>query len=203
MSVSSHATVNDVIIHHRRRRHRVQRYNDVEDIIDSTRELIAEGDDVSLWKRGSDYHTMFSTYETWELIRVVQHKCGWEKIVCFSQVTPKYSFITWLAMHNRLSTMDLRWNMAIPPQCALCNNLVETRNYLFFSCEFSSWIWRNLTKGISHSNHMSWNEIIRLLSGSQMDFKSRLCIRYAMQAAIHMIWCEKNKRLHGKAPRSA
>ncbi|CAG7901491.1 unnamed protein product, partial [Brassica rapa] len=94
---------------------------------------MVEGDDVSLWKRGSDYQTMFSTYETWELIRVVQQKCG-----------------------------------------------------------------------ISHSNHTtSWNEIIRSLSGSQMDFRSRLCIRYAMQAAIHMIWCERNKRLHGKAPRSA
>lgn len=98
----------------------------------------------------------------------------------------------------------VRWNMAIPAQFALCNNLDETRNHLFFSCEFSSWIWRNLTKGISHSNHTtSWNEIIRSLSGSQMDFRSRLCIRYAMQAAIHMIWCERNKRLHGKAPRSA
>ena len=50
----------------------------MEDIIDFTRELMVEGDDVSLWKRGSDYQTMFSTYETWELIRVVQQKCGWE-----------------------------------------------------------------------------------------------------------------------------
>ena len=107
-------------------------------------------------------------------------------------------------MHNRLSTTDrmVHWNMALPAQCVLCNNSAETRNHLFFSCEFSAWIWSNLTKGISLTHHStSWNEIVRALFGSQMDFKSRLCIRYAMQAAIHMIWYERNNRLHEEAPR--
>ena len=59
-------------------------------------------------------------------------------------------------------------------------------------------------KYILFRNHTtSWNEIVPSLSGSQFNFKSRLCVRYAMQTVIHMIWCEKNKRLHGEAPRSA
>ena len=111
--------------------------------IDSTKESIMEGDDVNLWKRGFDYHTMFSTYESWELVRVIHQTCVWVQVVWFSRATPKYSFITWLVMHNRLITTDLmvRWNMVIPTQCVLCNNLAETRNHLFFPCEFSYWIW--------------------------------------------------------------
>lgn len=43
MGVSSHAMVNDVIIQHRRMRHRVQRYIEVEDIIDSMRSRVDGG----------------------------------------------------------------------------------------------------------------------------------------------------------------
>lgn len=206
MGISSQATVNDVITHHRRIRHRVQRYNDVEDIIDSFKTSMEEADAINLWKRCSDYHTSFSTRETWELIRVIQLKCDWAQVVWFPQATPKYSFITWLALHNRLSTADrmVRWNRDVPSQCGLCNNLAESQNHLFFSCEYSSWIWSKLTHGILRSNYTtSWNEIVQSLSGSQFDFKTRLCVRYAMQAAIHMIWSERNKRLHGEPSRSA
>ncbi|CAF1925368.1 unnamed protein product, partial [Brassica napus] len=61
--------------------------------------------------------------------------------------------------------------------------------------------WNRVIPTQNHTT--SWNEIFQSLSGSQFNFKSRLCVRYAMQTVIHMIWCEKNKRLHGEAPRSA
>lgn len=71
MEISLQATMNDVIIQHKRKRHRVKTYNEVEDIIYSIKDLRMEGDDVNLWKRGSDYHTSFTTHETWELTRLV------------------------------------------------------------------------------------------------------------------------------------
>lgn len=47
---------------------------------------------------------VFSTKAIWELIRSEQNTIDWYRGVWFPYATPKYSFITWLAIHDRLTT---------------------------------------------------------------------------------------------------
>lgn len=90
--------------------------------------------DVSTWRRRSGYRESFSTTETWMLQRESSAQCIWSRGVWFSMATPKYAFMTWLAMRGRLSTMDRvsKWCQGIDTTCVLCNSDAETRNHLFF-----------------------------------------------------------------------
>lgn len=65
------------------------------------------GRDVALWKHSAGiYRPTFSAYCTWEQIREPHVKVPWSKTVWFCQGVPRYAFITWLAIKNRLSTGD-------------------------------------------------------------------------------------------------
>lgn len=90
--------------------------------------------DVTLWRRKSGFKVVFSTNETWMLLRESYVQCSWARGIWFSMATPKFTFITWLAMLDRLSTMDRvsKWNQGVDTTCVLCNDATETRNHLFF-----------------------------------------------------------------------
>lgn len=63
------------------------------------------GPDIPLWKQGPEIYTKkFSTWNSWNQIlqvwdRVICHKSVW-----FPQRVPRFSFIVWLAIKDRLST---------------------------------------------------------------------------------------------------
>ena len=65
------------------------------------------GSDIVLWKHGeNDFKESFSSTATWEQIRSRREKVEWSRVVWFKQGVPRYAFITWLAVKNRLSTGD-------------------------------------------------------------------------------------------------
>lgn len=85
--------------------------------IDKVRPILGSSEsDISLW-RGTEgkFKDKFSTKHTWNQIRRVQPRIEWYKGVWLSYSTPKYSFLVWLAMHNRLTTGDRMsmWNAKI------------------------------------------------------------------------------------------
>ncbi|KAK7260138.1 hypothetical protein RIF29_25934 [Crotalaria pallida] len=52
---------------------------------------------------------------------------------------PKHAFIVWLTLHDRLKTRSrLSHFLHILTVCNFCNSGVETRNHLFFACDWSS-----------------------------------------------------------------
>lgn len=70
-------------------------------------EKLSEGvNDVNLWRRRSGYDKKFSTHETWSLLRTSVECCRWSNAIWFSQATPKYAFVAWLAVRYRLATID-------------------------------------------------------------------------------------------------
>ncbi|GKB36272.1 RNA-directed DNA polymerase, eukaryota, reverse transcriptase zinc-binding domain protein [Tanacetum coccineum] len=73
-------------------------------------------------------------------------KVDWFKLVWFSQSIPRHAFVTWLAIQKRLMTHDkiLVWRPNEDFKCALCSNCPDSHNHLFFSCEFSKEIWKEL-----------------------------------------------------------
>lgn len=157
-------------------------------------------EDTSLWRRGSGYKDNFSTYETWCLIRETKSEQSWACGVWFSNATPKFAFIIWLAMLNRMSTLDrvAQWSQGVDTTCLLCKNDVETRNHLFFACSYSSQVWEHLTKGMMGEDYTNdWSEIVQMISEVSMDRKRLFCLRYSFQVTLYMIWRERNKLKHG------
>ena len=66
-----------------------------------------KGGDIVLWKHGeNDFKPEFSASATWEQIRLRRDKVSCSRVIWFTQAVPRYSFITWLAIRNMLSTGD-------------------------------------------------------------------------------------------------
>ncbi|KAL7212528.1 hypothetical protein ACSBR2_015258 [Camellia fascicularis] len=66
-------------------------------------------------------------------------RVAWAKILWFKFHIPRISIVVWVAIHNRLNTLD--WlvvfgtsNSAI---CCLCGVGPKDHNHLFFKCPFS------------------------------------------------------------------
>ena len=61
--------------------------------------------DVVMWRMNeTEYCRQFFTAETWQRIRVHGGLKEWSKVVWFQLGVPRFAFITWLAIRNRLST---------------------------------------------------------------------------------------------------
>ncbi|XP_018474115.1 uncharacterized protein LOC130507406 [Raphanus sativus] len=202
MGIPLNATVADSM-KHRRRSHRVQLLNRVEVEIERVKESRGVEEDVSKWKNSKGkYKTKFSTKETWLSIREDHPLCYWYKAVWFKHATPRYSFITWVAMRGRLATGDrmLVWSGNIDATCVLCKNPLETIQHLFFECPYSAQVWEALMKGVMVDQYMGdWETLIRLIVDDTGWSKVKVFVmRYMFQATIYMIWRERNRRRHGE-----
>lgn len=104
MGINRDATVAEVMMMSRRRRHREPVLNLIEEEILKCMVNISRADDVGLWKQKEDiYKSKFLTRHTWNILRRQSEVCNWSKGVWFTYATPKFAFLAWLANHNRLS----------------------------------------------------------------------------------------------------
>lgn len=68
----------------------------------------------------------------------------------FKHATPKYSFLLWVAMRDRLSTGSrmAQWNISIDTSCISCQEPMESIGHLYFECPFSKQIWEVLARRV-------------------------------------------------------
>ena len=187
----------------RRRNHRVDILNQIEEVI--SRLDNDSDEDIVLWKHAEGkFKTNFSTSKTWNQIRNVKSVCTWHKGVWFSQSTPKYAFTMWVAIKGRLQTTDRmqQWNSSINTTCVLCNDMPESCAHLFFGCRYSGMIWRKLVEGLMRDAFtVDWSELISIVSKSWVTPIKTFILRYVMQTTVYTIWWERNARRHGEKPR--
>ena len=197
LGIPINATVERAVQAYPCRKHRTSVLMQIEqEIMGLRRPGLVQEDDICLWKReNGDFHPVFSTSQTWHLTRSQSPKIPWHRGVWFPEATPKYSFITWFAMHNRLSTGDriLRWNPQAVSSCWLCNSAVETRDHLFFECSYSAEVWRGTTKDLAGPGCSNqWTLLIQKLATGLHGRTLSFLFRYSFQAVAYAIWFERN-----------
>ena len=207
LGVRLEATVESVVRSHRQRRHRVDTHNTIENHILSLKEKgLSNRTDVKLWRRGDDkYKPKFSSKETWKLTREVHMQVNWSHGIWFQFNTPKYAFMSWLATLNRLATGDriLQWNTSNTSSCLLCPDPLETRDHLFFTCQFSEAVWKGLTQKLLSTRYTNqWNHLQELLLDMNRDRIDMFVVRYVFQTTLYSIWWERNQRKHGEPPKT-
>ena len=79
--------------------------------------------------------------ETWQQLRIKREIVPWSKVVSFSQGIPRYSFLTWLAVKNKLSTGDRMRSWGVQQHCTLCGEPDETRDHLVHSVTLCGIMW--------------------------------------------------------------
>lgn len=206
MGISINATVSECR-RYRRRFHRNPIFNRVEEEIDKYKANITKEDDVSLWKNNKwVYKNSFSLKETWQATRVQYQSCYWYKMVWFKHATPKFSFVMWLAMKDRLSKGERmsNWSGNIDTTCVFCQVPMETLAHLFFECPYSSQIWEALTRRVMESRYTtSWRGIMRVALDQTQGKIMLFTLRYVLQVDVHIIWIERNRKRHGETPKLA
>ena len=179
LGIPANATVADSR-NHRRRQYRVHILNRVEVEIDRYKASLFQEKDVSLWKNEKEkYKEKFSTRGTWLNIREDAPICDWYQAVWFKHATPKFSFITWIAMHGRLSTGDRmrKWNENVDASCVLCQEPLETLHHLFFDCPYTCerCNGRSIHSGMGQDSEIN-DERIRLEYSQDLHYQIHLSI---------------------------
>ncbi|XP_013632732.1 PREDICTED: uncharacterized protein LOC106338256 [Brassica oleracea var. oleracea] len=205
LGISIDSTVENAVNTYRRRRHRNPVLMQIEsEILHLQEQGLPQCEDVCLWMHeNGEFRPGFVTSQTWNLTRLHAPRVPWFKGIWFKEATPKYSFLSWIAVHNRLSTGDrlLRWNPQAISTCWLCSAGLETRDHLFFECSFSAEVWRGTIRGLDGGGcSVHWPTVIqRLVVGSQ-DYLATFLLRYCFQATVYAIWFDRNKRRVGETP---
>ena len=130
----------------------------------------------------------------------------WKNLVRQKKGIPKFKTPTWLFILDRCTTRNrlISWGLQSDPTCLLCNSEPESRDHLFFCCDYSFSVWGTLARNLNlllPSN--SWNDTLEALINLNGDRHLRFLITLAWQASIYELWRERNNRLHRKVYRSS
>ncbi|XP_013594463.1 PREDICTED: uncharacterized protein LOC106302517 [Brassica oleracea var. oleracea] len=130
-----------------------------------------QGSDVVLWKHSDDdFKPWFSSLKTWEQIREKKATVPWSRAVWFTQGVPRYTFIVWLAVRNRLSTGDRMRAWGIQRSCVLCGEKDETRDHVFFACRYSYTACDKLASRLSGNiTDPDWTSSLQLVNTNNLQ----------------------------------
>lgn len=186
LGIPINSTVENAIQLYRTKRHRAPNLQLVDkEVMRLKNRGLNDQDDLCLWKReNGDYKEAFSMVQTWNIIRSQNPKVVWFKGVWFSGSTPRFSFLVWIAVQDRLATGDRisRWNPQADVKCWLCQAPLENRDHLFFDCGYSKEVWCSLVKNLAGNRSVyEWSrvlrEVVRGLSGKTEIFSIAIVFR--------------------------
>ena len=156
------------------------------------------GKDLTLWRHSDDqFKDSFSTSETWQQIRYKREIVPWSKVVWFTHGIPRYSFMTWLAVKNMLSTGERMRNWGVNQHCTLCGKPDETRDHLFFACPYSYTVWDNMAERLlGRRMNPDWSVTLLFIQRTRAPSLDSVLVRLVFQLTIYSLWRERNGRRH-------
>lgn len=81
----------------------------------------------------------YKTGETYDIIKPHSPQVAWKDVIWNKECILKNNFLVWLVNLNMIPTKDslLSWGLQVDPNCLLCASTPESRNHLFFFCNYS------------------------------------------------------------------
>lgn len=158
---------------------------------------LTDSPDKIIWK-GTASGT-FSISSAYDIVRRKGTRVQWNKYVWHGNSTPRWAFISWLLMHNRLKTREALQsrNFNINGGCLFCNHPFENASHVFFKCSFTAAIWTNLLLKVGiRRTPQHWrtefNWFKKKVAGRIQ--KARL-LRGLLSSCVYYIWTERNEKL--------
>lgn len=110
---------------------------------------------------------------------------------------PKFKFILWLALHNRLATVErlLKFGIQTPHQCIFCEQAVETFDHLFFECSLTKELWLRLLRWLGYDRPIcDWQSEVEWVSKNAKRRNGQCAIvTCVFGMLVNAIWRERNK----------
>ncbi|XP_057808781.1 uncharacterized protein LOC131023255 [Salvia miltiorrhiza] len=141
------------------------------------------------------------TAEAYNCFRDKGEALFWHKAIWRNYIPPRCSITLWLALQNRLKTVDRL--QGVPKLYAICNTCDESLEHLYFKCVETSKTWREIKKWLRLKELMSTiPSAIKHLSkknkGSKIYNKAKLLSLVVM---VNHLWFARNKLIFEKEPR--
>ena len=141
---------------------------------------------------------IYSAASAWDKFRQSKPTVGWSKLVWYNQNIPKISFILWLAIKCKLSTMDriLTFAPSVPVTCVLCTSDTESHCHLFFECPFTDGIWSSvLFKCGVPWLRLPWPLFVTwATSRCKGKSLSSIVLKLSLVVIVYYVWREWNNR---------
>ncbi|KAL0281961.1 UNVERIFIED_CONTAM: hypothetical protein Sradi_7277100 [Sesamum radiatum] len=157
--------------------------------------------DQVLWKTGT-----FSTQSLLQFLQPAAPRVIWHQLFGGKFGLPRHEFILWLAILERLSTMDRVWASPMGQQCVLCGGQQrESHCHLFFHCSFSRCCLDFLRRRVrfrwpNRSWHLDIFWAARRWRGKHL---LNAASRAMLASIIYNIWRERNSRIFQQSSVSA
>ncbi|XP_059291746.1 uncharacterized protein LOC132045218 isoform X2 [Lycium ferocissimum] len=126
-------------------------------------------------------------------------RAAWRNLVLVKGALPRHQFILWIALHQRLATVDrlTKWVIQVQKDCVLCNSsLEETFGHLFFECHYSRYVWCSLLRWMNIQRQPGdWNTETGWMQNQLRNSRPRAGILgFMFAAAVYNVWIEMNNR---------
>ncbi|XP_021968848.1 uncharacterized protein LOC110863935 [Helianthus annuus] len=165
-----------------------------------------------VWKDLEGNERQFSSMEVWHAIRLRSNTVSWANMVWFSQCIPRHSFQLWLVIKNKLKTQDRLkvWEAGSETNlrlmcCPLCQRDRDSRDHLFFACNFSSQVWMNVKSLVDMKQvNALWSSVLAWMEQySSSTNLEHIVSKLVLAASAYFIWQERNNRLFSRMQCSA
>lgn len=136
--------------------------------------------------------------DLWQSIRHAGNPVNWANSVWHRIKVPRFSFLHWQIMHNRINTLSRlrRFNLVASEQCYFCINGVETIGHLFLECPFTCHVLSLIFSGKGVTIPYSWDSWRQEMQNfDNRDILSTLKT-LVFQTTCYYIWKERNTRFH-------
>ncbi|GKE66846.1 RNA-directed DNA polymerase, eukaryota, reverse transcriptase zinc-binding domain protein, partial [Tanacetum coccineum] len=155
-------------------------------------------EDGSVWITNTGKKHKFDIKTVWKDMCGNDQRVNWSSMVWFAQSIHRHAFVLWLAVQQKLMTQDrlLIWKPNEVLRCALCNKCPDSHNHLFFNCEYSQGIWRELQKMLNVRFSDCWEHVIEEITSLPINRNIwSILRRLVCGAAVYFIWQERNNIL--------
>lgn len=156
------------------------------------------------WEINGTIYNCFKTGILYDYLMEPRPDVYWYGAVWISRAIPRHSFHMWLVIQNRIPTRDrlIQWGLQVDQSCLLCNRNRESRDHLFFSCDFSYKLWELVTRRLGISPSRDWENTLAQMVSLSLPLPQRLLVLLAWQSVVYWLWNERNTRLHANTYRS-
>ncbi|XP_019223812.1 PREDICTED: uncharacterized protein LOC109205556 [Nicotiana attenuata] len=131
----------------------------------------------------------------------------WSRLICNNKSCPRWKFILYLAVQEKLYTKDrlCNWGLQVDPVYALCEQELESHQHIFFLCRFSAQVWEKLLTWIGIKRRITdWKEELKWAADHMKGKGSKTMLyRMCITSAVYQIWLERNRRIFQQEKRSS
>ncbi|KAL0288310.1 UNVERIFIED_CONTAM: hypothetical protein Sradi_7100800 [Sesamum radiatum] len=166
---------------------------DIQQIMSQLPVIHVNQPDKIIWKAGT-----FSTHSVFALLQPPSVRVFWHQLLGGKFSLPRHDCFLWLAVLERLSTLDRIWVSTAGQSCVLCGGQQrESHCHLFFQCSYSKCCLLYLKRYARFQwPNRGWQcDVLWAARRWRGGHLLNEAARALLASIVYHLWCERNNRI--------